>query len=171
MEEFCKQLIEKHWGDLASIAGFVVSLIGFTWTIRLAWRSKTAAEMAREEVHSIRQALARSSAIADFAAAITTMNEIKRLHRVAAWAMLPDRYATLRQLLIAVRSTNPGLSNAHRTTIQNALGHFRVIEQEVERALASNEEPPRADALNRVVSDQIDALSEILEAIKQDVGN
>jgi hypothetical protein len=65
------------------------------------WRSKKAAEMAQEEVRSVKQAIARSSTIADFSAAITSMNEIKRLHRLDAWIVLPDRYAALRSILSA----------------------------------------------------------------------
>jgi hypothetical protein len=71
--------------------------------------SKKAAELAQEEVRSVKQALARSSTIADFSAAVTTMNEIKRLHRVEAWTILPDRYAALRSTLISIRSMNPDL--------------------------------------------------------------
>src|SRR5215470_5972159 len=134
------------------------------------WRSKKAAEMAQEEVRSVKQAIARSSTIADFSAAVTTMNEIKRLHRVEAWAILPDRYAALRSMLISIRSMNPDLQVEYRTAIQNALQQFSDIEKIVERALASNKPPTNRARLNGIVSVQVDRLIEILEEIKRDIG-
>jgi hypothetical protein len=68
MEWLFMLLMQKPWGDLASIVGLLVSVFGFGWTVWLAWRSKRAAEVAQEEVRSVRQALTRSATIADFAA-------------------------------------------------------------------------------------------------------
>src|SRR5712691_1013913 len=79
MEELLEQISKRHLGDAASIIGLLVALIGFSFTLFGVWRSKKAAEMAQEEVRSVKQAIARSSTIADFSAAVTTMNEIKRL--------------------------------------------------------------------------------------------
>jgi len=84
MEELLEQISQRHLGDAASIIGLLIALIGFSFTLFGVWRSKKAAEMAQEEVRSVKQAIARSSTIADFSAAVTTMNEIKRLHRVEA---------------------------------------------------------------------------------------
>ncbi len=169
MEELLEQISKRHLGDVASILGFFVSLVGFSWTILLAWRSKKAAEMAQAEVRSVKQAIARSSTIADFSAAITTMNEIKRLHRVEAWVILPDRYAALRNMLLSIRSMNPDLREEYRTVIQNALQQFNDIEKAVERSLVSNKPLNRA-RLNAIVSVQVDRLIEILEEIKRDRG-
>jgi hypothetical protein len=73
MEELLDQISKRHLGDLASILGLFISLVGFWWTILIAWRSKKAAELAQEEVRSVKQAIARSSTIADFSAAVTTL--------------------------------------------------------------------------------------------------
>jgi hypothetical protein len=97
------------------------------------------------------------------------MNEIKRLHRVEAWAILPDRYAALRNMLISIRSMNPSLREEYRIAIQNALQQFSDIEKAVERSLVSNKQLNRA-RLNAIVTTQVDKLIEILEEIKRDIG-
>jgi hypothetical protein len=170
MEELLEQISKRHLGDAASIIGLLVALIGFSFTLFGVWRSKKAAEMAQEEVRSVKQAIARSSTIADFSAAVTTMNEIKRLHRAEAWVILPDRYAALRNMLISIRSTNPDLQVEYRTAIQSALQQFSAIEKTVERSLASNKPPTNRAKLNEIVSVQVDRLIEILEEIKRDIG-
>src|SRR6266851_8176489 len=152
MEELLEQISKRHLGDAASIIGLLVALIGFSFTLFGVWRSKKAAEMAQEEVRSVKQAITRSSTIADFSAAVTTMNEIKRLHRVSAWAILPDRYAALRSMLISIRSMNPDLQLEYRTAIQNALQQFSDIEKTVEKSLASNKPPTNWARLNAIVS-------------------
>jgi hypothetical protein len=170
MERLFAALQARPWGDIASIVGLLVSLIGFVITIRVAWRSKKAAELAQEEVAKIRSELIRSMTIVDFASAVMAMDEIKRLHRDGAWNILPARYTALRRMLIAIRSANPGLNEVYQTVIQRALQQFRSIEHVVERALAMQQPPADPARLNRIVSDQIDALSEILETMKQDIG-
>jgi hypothetical protein len=56
-------LLTRFWklvadyADLASVAGFVFSLIGFTWTIVSARAARRAAEQARESVARIRSQL------------------------------------------------------------------------------------------------------------------
>ncbi len=152
MEELLEQISKRHLGDAASIISLLVALIGFSFTLFGVWRSKKAAEMAQEEVRSVKQAITRSSTIADFSAAVTTMNEIKRLHRVSAWAILPDRYAALRSMLISIRSMNPDLQLEYRTAIQNALQQFSDIEKTVEKSLASNKPPTNWARLNAIVS-------------------
>jgi hypothetical protein len=39
MEELLEQISKRHLGDLASILGLLASLVGFWWTILIAWRS------------------------------------------------------------------------------------------------------------------------------------
>jgi hypothetical protein len=95
------------------------------------------------------------------------MNEIKRLHRVEAWELLPERYAALRAMLISVRSSNSDLPEDQRATIQGAIKHFNDFEVTVERSISSKKPLPNPARLNAILSEQIDKLTEILAAIKQ----
>ena len=67
--------LEKHWGDIASVAGF-------TFAIYTLLRIKSAAEQAKKVAIEIRERLTRVNSVADFAAALEIIEEIKRLHRV-----------------------------------------------------------------------------------------
>ena len=182
MKALIELLTTKPWiGDVASVAGFIVGLFGFGWTIWLAWRSKTAAEQAREEAQRVRQALSRTWTVADLSAVIAKMDEIKRLHRATslattsrnraiAWAVLPDRYTELRQLLIAVRERSPHLNEEHQTAIQSALGQLKGIENAVARSFGDGDEVPDPVGLNDIVSGEMDSLISIFEMLKHEVG-
>lgn len=154
-----------HWGDLASVAGLIISIVGFWLAVRAARQAKDAAEKAW-------QAVVRSETIADFSAAITIMEEIKRLHRFpGAWPVWLERYSALRQTLLSIRGANPGLSNKDKAAIQGALQHCANFESEVEGALASHEDLPGPAQMNRILSKQVDKLSEILAILKRDIGS
>ena len=161
---------EEHWGDIASVVGLIISIVGFIVTIRNVKRSKTAAQRAEEAATQTRDAIIRAETIIDFSAALTIMDEIKRLHRAGAWNYLPDRYSTLRKMLISIRTANITLSVQHQTALQGAIQHFSNIERRIERALISNSAKPDAAKLNAIVSTQIDKLSEVLTAIRQQIG-
>jgi hypothetical protein len=159
-----------EWGDLASVADLFLSIFGFALTIFGVWRSKKSAQRAEEAVERMRKVILRSDTIADFSAVLTVMEEIKRLHRVNAWHLLPDRYSLLRRKLVTIRTANAGFSEEHQTALQSAVQHFTSIEQRVERSLASNTAPPNAAKLNQIVSAQIDRLEEVLTTLKANIG-
>jgi hypothetical protein len=155
----------------------IVGVVFGVWAWRRAGQARKAAQ---EAAQNVKQALARSSTLTDFAAAVAIMEEIKRLHRTTvqptsseqrarAWGILPERYGALRQLLMRIRSMNPSLSDAYQTSIQNAVTQFRVMEEVVEESLMPEGEPANPVRLNKIITDQIDQLSEILEGLKQDV--
>src|ERR1700733_2343209 len=146
--------LEKHWGDIASV-------LGFSLTIWFAWRAKTAAEQARDAADEVRDRISRLDTIAELSAAITIIEEIMRLQRTQAWETVWDivleRHSTLRQHL--VRSHAGIRSERQRAFIDAALKQFALMTPEVERA---GTEPERskldAAAFNRILSNQKDML-------------
>lgn len=153
-------------GSIASVLGLVLSVIGFSWTIRSVIRSKRAAEAAREASIAVRTSLTRTDSVAECSTAIAILEEVKRLHRVAVWPLLPDRYSALKRSLILIRSANPKLSDDHKTKIQNAVSHLTAIEDAIEKAIAGGSEAPDVPRLNKIVSKQVEALAEILGDIR-----
>src|SRR5262245_4673067 len=97
------QSFASQWADLATLAGLVVSLLGFGLTIRGVWIAKTASEAARDAVTAAAKTLAHHDMIADLSSATVIMDEIKRLQRHGSWAILPDRYSELRRRLVAIK--------------------------------------------------------------------
>ncbi len=98
------------------------------------------------------------------------MEEIERLQRHnAAWDILPDRCSAARRALIEIKGASPDLTEDQKSVIQRANRHFVHLEKSVERSIAKQDEPDVA-ALNRRVSEQLDALQEVLANTKSKVG-
>lgn len=153
-------------GSIASVLALGLSVIGFSFTIWSVIRSKRAAEAAREASIAVRTSLARTDIVAECSTAIAILEEVKRLHRVAAWPLLPDRYSALKRSLILIRTANPKLSDSHKTKIQNAVSHLIAFEDMIEKVIATGSEVPDVPRLNKIVSKQVKALAEILGDIR-----
>jgi hypothetical protein len=153
--------IRKHWGDLASVLGFAL-------TIWFAWRASTAAEQARDAAEEVRDQLSRFDTIAELSAAITIIEEIMRLQRTQAWGIVwdivLDRHSILRGHL--VRSQAGIDSERLRASVQDAIGHFRIMIWEIERA-RTRPQQSKLDtaAFNERLADQV----EVLERVRIDV--
>ncbi len=163
------QFIDKgHWGDIASIAGLLVSLLGFWITISVARRSKSAAEAAKDAAVKARDAIIHSHTITHFSTAIAKLEEIKLLQRESRWRMLPDRYPIVRQMLITIRQGNQGMPQNDHATIMGTIQHLADFERVVDIFLETGNDEPSPAHLNTILSGQIDKLNEILETLKQD---
>ena len=171
MAKVIKYILDNNLGDISSVLGVLISLCGFALTLYAVLKSKSAAQQAKTAAESTKEALVRFETIAKISAAITSMNEIKRLHRVAAWQILPDRYASVRQELVLIRSANPDMNTQHRTSLQGAIQQFSELEQVVETFLSyRNRATPRASKLNSIVSAQIDKMNELMDSFRQESG-
>lgn len=168
MDQLLKHMIDQGWGDIASIFGLIVALIGFTVTFYGVWKSRTAAESAKTAANEARRAIQRTDVISNFSSAVTVMEEIKRLHRAQAWAIMPDRYSSLRQLFLSIITNHPDLEEKHLIQIRTAISQFRVMEDLVESFLSSTSEPLNSAKLNKMVTTQIDKLVEVLNLIKSE---
>ncbi len=155
------------WGDLASIAGLGLTLVGFVVTIVGVWRSRAAAEAARRAAESTQASIAQYDAIADLSAAAAIMDEIKRLQRYGVWGVLPDRYGDLRRKLVALKSSGAQLTDAQRQVFQGAIETFADLERRVERAASASAAPPNPAKLNDIVSGQIDEVHAVLVAVQR----
>lgn len=158
------------WGDLASIIGTALTLIGFILTIAGVWRSKSAADGARRAAETTRASLAQYDAVADLSAATALMDEIKRLQRLGAWPVLPDRYAELRRRLVALKSSSAQLTDPQRQVFQGTVEKFKDLERRVERSVATGAAPRNPAKLNEIVSSQIDEVHAVLLAVQRNLG-
>jgi len=156
-------------GDIASVLGLIVSIAGFAWTLIAVAKAKQVAQGAKEAAERARAEILKSNSMVELASAVAAMEEIKRLHRQGAWPLLPDRYASLREALSMIRTMRPAMSDEHQSVFQGAIQQLRSIEDKVERALATEQTPRNVPALNKVISLQIDKLTEVLTVMR--VGN
>jgi ribosomal protein S13 len=155
---------DNQAGDVASIAGVGISVVGFVATLIGVARSKNAARRAEEAARDARNSIRTFDAIVDMSATIAALEEIRRLQRQSAWSLLPDRYAAARKLLIAFRQSIADLMDDQRSAIQTAIVNFREIESQLDRSQGA----PALKLvvrINRIVSEQIDTLLAILNDI------
>jgi hypothetical protein len=153
-------------GNIASLLGLVVSVAGFAWTLVAVRNAKRVAEGAKAAAEKARADILEANSMVELASAVTAMEEIKRLHRQGAWPLLPDRYASLREALATIRTMRPTMSDEHQSVFQGAIQQLRDIEDKVERALATQQQPRNVPALNKVISLQIDKLAEVLAVMR-----
>ena len=156
-----------QWGDIASLLGVFLTIAGFIVTIIVVWRSKSAAEQAKQAAEDTRDSIARYDAVADLAAAMTIMDEIKRLQRNGVWAVLPDRYSELQRRLTGIKTAHADLSETQRQNLEEAVGTFARLEKKVERAVIANMAPPNPAKLNDVVSGQIEVIHVVLLSLQR----
>lgn len=76
----------------------------------------------------------------------------------------------LRRVLISIRGANPSMSDEFKAHMTGATQQLADCESVVEEFLASGGDKPNPARLNAIVSVQVDNRSEILEALKQDIG-
>lgn len=156
-----KWITENHVGDLASLAGVAISIVGFVLTVWNVRRSKSAAERAEAAANEARRAIRGYQTVSDLSSAIAIMEEIRRLHRRGEIDLILDRYGSLRKALVAVRKLAPDLDEPTDTEIQAAITTLASMEEVLERASV---EGSSADfpALNRLLSGHIDRLQAVL---------
>jgi hypothetical protein len=163
-------LDQTRAGDLASLAGVLIALVGFAITIRNTRASKAAALRAEGAAKEARQAIRLLDAVTEVSAAIKDLEELRRLHRSGAWPALPDRYNALRKSLVSIRSSIPGLSDQQQTAIQAALRDLADMERKVENDLERGRSPDEAARWNDRASGHIMELHELLLDLKDQAG-
>jgi hypothetical protein len=166
VDSFLKVLTDSELGSAASVIGLVVTMIGFAITIYNVLRSKRAAEQTKKEVDRVRHELSRRDAIADMTTVIITMEEVKRLHRQQAWAILPERYSSLRRQLISIKASLVNLTDPQKAALQGAIQQLASHEALLDRTPQAELNERNVAKLNRSISVQIDGLEEVLAELR-----
>ena len=171
MVKFVQILHDDNWGDLASVVGVAISIIGFVFTIIGLKRSKNATQRVTEAVTEVKHKLSLQAAATDLLTLMNDIEEIKVLHRFGFWGAMPSRYSSLRKRLFSVKGNCPTLTKAQKAAIQGAIEQFKGVEEIVEVALASNQTPPDVALLNKLATEQGDRITAVLIAIQNATGD
>jgi hypothetical protein len=163
-------LDQTRAGDIASIVGVLIAMVGFAVTIRNVRASKAAAQRAEEAANQARRAIRFFDVVAEISTAIAAMEEIRRLHRDAAWPLLPDRYSALRKSLITIRRSGPSMTRDQQIRIQAAIHYLAYIEREVEVALEQQRPPTQTALWNELASKHVMELHSLLLDMKDQAG-
>jgi len=170
MDALVEWIDETRAGDIASLLGLLVALIGFAVTIWNVRASRAAALRAEEAANQARHAIRFFDVVAEISTAIAAMEEIRRLHRDAAWPILPDRYSMLRKSLISIGRSGVALSDDQQTLLQAAIKFLADIERRVDGALEQGQSPERFARWNQATSEHIMELHGLLMELKQRAG-
>lgn len=154
------------WGDTASVAGFILSAIGFGLTIWAALRAKAAAEQAAQAAVQAKAKILKQGTLFNFSSALAVMEELVRLNRDKEWQTTLDRHSKLDRILVELNSGSEGLSEAQRVDIQGCLQQLKLIENQIEGHFSSGKPEPDIARLNRVVKKQITILHGIAVTLK-----
>ncbi|MDM8544036.1 hypothetical protein QUF90_23415 [Desulfococcaceae bacterium HSG9] len=168
MTNIIDYIVKNNLGDIASVIGVIVAIIGFFVTISNVVKSKNAAQKAEAASYKIRENIFRYDAISECAEAISLLNEIKRLQRGNLWLILPDRYSAVNRLLYSLKAFDSELMKNHKMYIQNAIQQFVSLEELVDRSITRNKLPPSESIvqINKIVNQQLDKLYEIQSFLK-----
>ena len=148
-------------GNLASVAGLLVSLVGFYFTIRSVKTARQAARDAEVAAKQAKESILSSGAVAKFSVAIGLMEDIKSFQREKKWEILLDRYAQLRRLTIELQNEAVGLTEQDRTILGSVLVQLNDIEKKVEETYSAGKATPDIAKMNGIVSAQIVKVHEL----------
>ena len=171
VRDFLKWLHDGNWDSAASVLGVFISILGFALTLIQVARSKNAAERAEEAVADARKDLALQSVAIDLTTLTADIEEMKQLHRLGYWKVMPIRYGAVRRKLIGIRANAQTLTRAQKSSILGIIEQFKDIEQVVEEAITSDQPPTDVAGLNKLASEQVDKLTEVLVAVQQEIKN
>jgi hypothetical protein len=104
LRDFC-----DSWGNVASVLGLFVFLIGFWFAIRGITTAKRAAQQAEVAAKQAKDRVLSQGTLAHFSSAIAVMEEIIRLHRKKEWENALDRHSELRRLLVELKDGGVGV--------------------------------------------------------------
>ena len=124
----------------------------------------------REAVEKIRKNLSQFDTVSEISATAKILEEMMRLSRKGAWELMPDRCATVRTSLIAIRSGNPDFPSQLQKWLQSAVTQFKSIENQIESVVAGEDLPPAVPLFNARISEMKDHLNEILFHAKAKIG-
>lgn len=123
--------IQAHYGNIASVLGLVVSIVGFLFTLRQVRKSRTAAEkaqvMAREAVERVSSRLF----FTQVTTAIRLVHELRTFCRGKDWRRALDRCEDLR-IGLAILVDDSKLRDVERETITTALDDILLMMKLVE---------------------------------------
>ncbi len=167
-----KWLRDSYAVAIVTILGFIISLWAIRQTYREAKKATSSAEAASRAVTDLKKKLYDVNVVTELATALSAMEEIKRLQRVAAWQVLPDRYSQLRSRLNTICTMYRSFTPSEMISLQLSAQQLRIAEETIEKAIymeqnAQVQTDPAYDLLNwtdlnKAVSEQMERLEPIL---------
>ena len=159
------ELWSVTWGDIATVVGILVSLVGLGWAIKEARGARSASEAAKTAATEARGQIGRHLQSVELRRAIGLIEQVKTLHDNDRWESSREHYQTLREMLSDVISR----CSDDQIAVREELATSRVILRDMEdfvRPRVSRAIPERERSrLNRSLNDIQSDLEELASSI------
>lgn len=161
----------SDYGSIASIAGALIGVVGFSLTLMNVARTRSAAARAENSAQQVLRRVQLYDLLSDITQAISLVEELKRIHRLQDWKVTLERYAELKKVLIAIRDTSVDLTEEQQSQLQGAITNLSDIEDQVERALEKGTSVKQVHRINGIMTKQAENLYELLIQIRAKEGS
>ena len=156
-----------HWGNIFSVIGVVVSVVGLAWAIREARRARSAAQAAERATVETRASIGHRLAATDLERGIGLIQRLKSLHREGHWDAALEQYQTLRAIISDIIARYSELELEVRERLNRARTSLSEMEKSVEHVLQGREDADPASLNGQLNEIQID-LESIVSAMEFD---
>ena len=124
--------LSDHWGNIFSVIGVVVSVVGLAWAILEAQGAKSAAQAAEQATIETRDSIGRHLVTIDLERAVSLIQRLKLLHRESRWEGALEQYHPLRAIISDIVSRYPELEVEVREDLTRARTSLSHMENSVE---------------------------------------
>ncbi len=154
------------WGDIVTTVGTILTIAGLLWTIINTNKAQRSAESARQAAVEARNEIKKRDTIDHLVQAIALIEEIKGFQRNRIWISMPEKYSTLRKLLLEIRDTYPNITEEQRTLIIGSISQISRAETNVEKYLEDSSNEISFSKFNSTVSQQLETLIGLMNQIR-----
>lgn len=145
--------------NILEMLGFVLTIVGFSFSLMFAYRSKTAAEQARDAAIKAQHRITDMERFGDLETAIAVLEETMRLLRQHAFDIAVDRLTIVKRELSRIRSGTNNLTESDMSIVQNTIAKVSTIMTSIETGKQKQTKPIDVARINSVLSDEIGHLS------------
>jgi len=118
--------IENHYGNIASVLGLIVSVLGFSFTLYQVRKSRTAAERAQAMAQEAIDRVSSRLFFTQITIAVRLVQEVRSYCRAKDWHRAVDRCEQLRIVLAGVVDDSK-LRGEERNTVTKAIDDLLLI--------------------------------------------
>ena len=154
------------WGDVATVVGIIVSLVGLAWAIREAHGARSASEAAEAAASETRDQIAHHLQAVDLERAIGLIERIKTLHDNSQWEASTEHYQTLRAMLSDVIARSP----EDQSDVREKLATARIIVRDMENFVRSRDSGAIPDHDRSRFNEGLNAIQSDLEELASNIG-
>ena len=160
------ELWSTTWGDVATVVGIFVSLVGLGWAIREARGARSASESAEEAAGEAKDQIAHHLQAVELQRAIGLIDRIKTLHDNGRWEASTEHYQSLRAMLSDVITRCP----EDQVEVREKLATARIIVRDIENFVRGRDDSSILERDRFRLNRRMNEIQTNLEELASDIG-